>query len=84
MDNKNYDMDNEIRTPSGNEYNPSTATSIRRRYGFTIKDRQLTAETQYIIDGKRYKVNSVFDLLNTQDCDEGLKRLMAEEANKVS
>ena len=84
MDKKNYDMDDEIRTPSGNEYNPSTATSIRRRYGFTIKNKQLTAETQYTIDGKRYKVNSVFDLLSTQYCDEGLKRLMAEEANKVS
>ena len=84
MDNKNYDMDNEIRTPSGNEYNPSTATSIRRRYGFTIQGEQLTAETQYTIDGKRYNVNSVFDLLTAQNCDEGLKRLMAEEANKVS
>lgn len=84
MKDKLYDIHNEIRTPSGNEYDPAIASSIRRRYEFTIQGGQLTAQSQYTIDGMRYRVNSVFDLLNTPSSDEGLKRLMVDEANKAS
>ena len=84
MKDKLYDIHNEIRTPSGNEYDPAIASSIRRRYGFTIQGNQLTVTAQYTVDGMRYKVNSVFDLLNTPSSDEGLKRLMVDEANKAS
>ena len=84
MKDKLYDIHNEIRTPSGNEYDPAIASSIRRRYGFTIKGNQLTVTAQYTVDGMRYKVNSIFDLLNTPSSDEGLKRLMVDEANKAS
>ena len=84
MKNKFYDIHNEIRTPSGNEYDPAIASSIRRRYGFTIQENQLTVTAQYTVDGMRYKVNSIFDLLNTPSSDEGLKRLMVDEANKAS
>ena len=84
MKDKLYDIYNEIRTPSGNEYDPAIASSIRRRYGFTIQGNQLTVTAQYTVDGMRYKVNSIFDLLNTPSSDEGLKRLMVDEANKAS
>ncbi|MBQ4154281.1 MAG: hypothetical protein IJE01_03665 [Clostridia bacterium] len=84
MKDKLYDIHNEIRTPSGNEYDPAIASSIRRRYGFTIQGNQLTVTAQYTVDGMRYKVNSIFDLLNTPSSDEGLKRLMVDEANKAS
>ena len=84
MKDKLYDIHNEIRTPSGTEYDPAIASSIRRRYGFTIQGNQLTVTAQYTVDGMRYKVNSIFDLLNTPSSDEGLKRLMVDEANKAS
>ena len=84
MKDKLYDIHNEIWTPSGNEYDPAIASSIRRRYGFTIQGNQLTVTAQYTVDGMRYKVNSIFDLLNTPSSDEGLKRLMLDEANKAS
>jgi hypothetical protein len=84
MKDKLYDIHNEIRTPSGNEYDPAIASSIRRRYGFTIQGNQLTVTAQYTVNGMRYKVNSIFDLLNTPSSDEGLKRLMVDEANKAS
>ena len=79
-----YDIYNEIRTPSGNGYDPAMANSIRRRYEFEIQGGQLTAQSQYTIDGMRYKVNSVFDLSKSPSSDEGLKRLMVDEANKAS
>ena len=84
MKDKLYDIHNEIRTPSGNEYDPAIASSIRRRYGFTIQGNQLTVTAQYTVDGMRYIVNSIFELLNTPSSDEGLKRLMLDEANKAS
>ena len=82
--NKIYNNDNEVRTPSGKDFNPTMAKSINRRYVFSIKDKQLTASTEYTINGRRYEVNSIFDLLNTSNCEEGLKRLMINEANKAS
>lgn len=84
MKDKLYDIHNEIRTPSGTEYDPAIASSIRRRYGFTIQGNQLTTTAQYTVEGMRYRVNSIFDLLNTPSSDEGLKRLMVDEANKAS
>ena len=84
MKDKLYDIHNEIRTPSGTEYDPAIASSIRRRYGFTIQGNQLTAQTQYTIGGMRYKVNSIFDICNSPESDEALKRLMVQEIDKVS
>ena len=81
--NKNYDYKNEIRTPSGIEYDHAVAISIRRRYGVAIQGDQLTTVTHYTIGGMRYKVNSVFDLSDAPNCEEGLKRLMINEANKA-
>ena len=84
MKDKLYDIHNEIRTPSGTEYDPSIANSIRRRYEFTIQDGKMSVATHYTIGGNIYWVNSIFDLLNTPSSDEGLKRLMVDEANKAS
>ena len=81
---KNYDYDNEIRTPSGDEFDPIVLSSIRRRYCYTIKDGKMTAATQYTVGGMCYKVNSIFDLLDTPKSEEGLKRQMVQEIDKVS
>ena len=61
MKDKLYDIHNEIRTPSGNEYDPAIASSIRRRYGFTIQGNQLTVTAQYTAEElitKRQEVGS--------------------------
>lgn len=84
MNDKNHDMQNELRTPSGTDYDPNVANGIRRRYGITIKDKKLTAEAHYSINGMRYKVNSIFDLENESYSEEGIKRLMVQDVNKVS
>ncbi len=84
MSDKSYDIHNEFRIPSGKEYEPSMATSIRRCYSFTIQDGKACAATNYYVDGMRYKVNSIFDLINAPSSDEGLKKLMIDEADKAS
>ena len=49
-----------------------------------IKDKKLVTTSRYEIKGMRYKVNSIFDLENVRDSEEGLKRLMVSDANKAS
>lgn len=80
----NYSIDKEIRTPSGNNYDSKVELGIHRRQEIRIADRKLIASSRYTIKGMRYKVNSIFDLENVRDSEEGLKRLMISDANKAS
>ena len=78
-----YENEVDFRIPSGNEYEKDVSTSIRRRQLYEPKDMTLTSTTEYMIDGMKYKVNSIFDI-DTKDSDEALKRLMEKEIDKVS
>ena len=49
-----------------------------------IKDKKLVTTSRYEINCMRYKVNSIFDLENVRNSEEGLKRLMVSDANKAS
>ncbi len=80
----NKNTDQEIRLPQGEPYSNSMALSIRRRQAFKIENGQMITGSQYTIDGKRYKVNSVFDLINSKNCEEGIKNLISLEIDKVS
>ena len=78
-----YENEVDFRIPSGNDYEKDVATSIQRRQLYELKDMTLTSTTEYMIDGMKYKVNSIFDI-DTKDSDEALKRLMEKEIDKVS
>ena len=78
-----YENEVDFRIPSGNDFEKDVATSIRRRQLYELKDMTLTSTTEYMIDGMKYKVNSIFDI-DTKDSDEALKRLMEKEIDKVS
>ena len=78
-----YENEVDFWIPSGNEYEKDVATSVRRRQRYELKDITLTSTTEYMINGMKYKVNSIFDM-DTKDSDEALKRLMEKEIDKVS
>ena len=80
----NNNQKNKVRIPSGKEYDAKTALNIRRRQNIEIKDKKLVTTSRYKIKGMQYKVNSIFDLENVRDSEEGLKRLMLSDANKAS
>ena len=80
----NNNQKNKVRIPSGKEYDAKTALNIRRRQNIQIKDKKLVKTSRYKIKGMQYKVNSIFDLENVRDSEEGLKRLMVSDANKAS
>ena len=80
----NNNQKNKVRIPSGKEYDARIALNIRRRQNIEIKDKKLVTTSRYEINCMRYKVNSIFDLENVRDSEEGLKRLMVSDANKAS
>ena len=80
----NNNQKNKVRIPSGKEYDARIALNIRRRQNIEIKDKKLVTTSRYKIKGMQYKVNSIFDLENVRDSEEGLKRLMVSDANKAS
>ena len=80
----NNNQKNKVRIPSGKEYDARIALNIRRRQNIEIKDKKLVTTSRYEIKGMQYKVNSIFDLENVRDSEEGLKRLMVSNANKAS
>lgn len=77
-------MNNKSKIPSGNDYDDNTAKNIRRRQNIKLEDKKLVATSNYEIRGMQYKVNSIFDLEDLRDSEEGLKRLMVSDVNKVS
>ena len=74
----------EFQTPSGSEYDPAIENSIRRRQHLEYENGMLIAGSQYTVGGMRYKVRSFFDTENSKSSEEGLKRLMVQEIDKVS
>lgn len=79
----NY-FEQEFRTPSGSEYDSSVERSIRRRQHREYNNGTLIAGSQYTIGKMTYKVRSFFNIENSKSSEEGLKRLMAQEIDKVS
>jgi len=77
-------FDQEFRIPSGNEYDSAVETSIRRRQHHEYNNGMLTTGSQYVIGKMTYKVRSFFNIENSKSSEEGLKRLMAQEIEKVS
>ena len=80
----NNNQKNKARIPSGKEYDARIELNIRRRQNIEIKDKKLVTTSRYEIKGMQYKVNSIFDLENVRDSEEGLKKLMVSDANKAS
>lgn len=74
----------EICIPVKKEYDFKVAKAIRRRQRIKIDDGKLITETGYTVGGMRYKVNSIFDIVNSPKSEETLKNLMAKEINNVS
>lgn len=79
----NY-FEQEFRTPSGSEYDSAVERSIRRRQHHEYSNGTLIAGSQYTIGKMTYKVRSFFNIENSKSSEEGLKRLMAQEIDKVS
>ena len=61
---------------SDSEYSIDTTLAIRRRTVHRTDDENMITRRDYLIDGKRITVNSVFNLLKNQSAVEGIRHLI--------
>ena len=61
---------------SDGEYSIDTDLAIRRRTVHRTDDDNMITRREYLIDGKRITVNSVFNLLKNQSAVEGIRHLI--------
>ena len=76
--------DKEFRTPGGNEYDSAVEKSIRRRQRHVYNNGMLSTGSKYVIENMTYKVRSIFNTESSNSSEEGLKRLMVQDVEKVS
>ena len=61
---------------SDGEYYIDTDIAIRRRTVYRTDDENMITRRDYLIDGKRITVNSVFNLLDNQSAVNGIRHLI--------
>ena len=61
---------------SDGEYYIDTDIAIRRRTVHRTDDENMITRRDYLIDGKRITVNSVFNLLDNQSAVNGIRHLI--------
>ena len=61
---------------SGGEYYIDTDLAITRRTVYRTDDHNIVTQRDYLIDGKRITVNSVFNLLENQSAMNGIRHLI--------
>lgn len=73
-------MNNEKSTT---DYDYKEQLAINRRTNMIVNDKQVIAQRLYIIGGKKYIVNSCYDI-GSQFIENGIKRLIDNNSEKAS
>ena len=70
------------------EYNPEIATSIRRRYSYSITDNKMVKTRKTHVGNMNYIVNSIFDMNSKKKVEDHIRRLITidiqDNIDKVS
>ena len=70
------------------EYNPEIATSIRRRYSYSITDNEMVKTRKTHIGNMNYIVNSIFDMNSKKKVEDHIRWLITidiqDNIDKVS
>ena len=61
---------------SDGEYYIDTDIAIRRRTVYRTDDDNMITRREYLIDGKRITVNSVFNMLENQSAVNGIRHMI--------
>ena len=61
---------------SDGEYSIDTDLAITRRTVYRTDDHNIVTQRDYLIDGKRITVNSVFNMLKNQSAVNGIRHLI--------
>ena len=70
------------------EYNPELATSVRRRYSYSITDNEMVKTRKTHVGNMSYVVNSIFDMTSKKKVEDHIRRLITidiqDNIDKVS
>ena len=70
------------------EYNPEIATSVRRRYSYSITDNEMVKTRKTHVGNMNYIVNSIFDMNSKKKVEDNIRRLITidiqDNIDKVS
>lgn len=70
------------------EYNSELATSVRRRYSYSITDNEMVKTRKTHVANMNYVVNSIFDMTSKKKVEDHIRRLITidiqDNIDKVS
>ena len=70
------------------EFNPEIATSVRRRYSYSITDNEMVKTRKTHVGNMNYIVNSIFDMNSKKKVEDHIRRLITidtqDNIDKVS
>ena len=70
------------------EYNSELATSVRRRYSYSITDNEMVKTRKTHVGNMNYIVNSIFDMNTKKKVEDHIRRLITidiqDNIDKVS
>ena len=75
MEKLKFDQEDSLLLSDG-EYSIDTDIAIRRRTVYRTDDHNMVTQRDYLIDGKRITVNSVFNMLKNQSAVNGIRHLI--------
>lgn len=58
------------------EYNSEIATSVRRRYSYSITDNEMVKTRKTYVGNMNYIVNSIFDMNSKKKVEDHIRRLI--------
>ena len=82
------DFNEDFAIDTDREYNPEIATSVRRRYSYSITDNEMVKTRKTCVGNMNYIVNSIFDMNSKKKVEEHIRRLITidiqDNIDKVS
>lgn len=82
------DFNEDFAIDTDREYNPEIATSVRRRYSYSITDNEMVKTRKTHVGNMNYVVNSIFDMNSKKKVEDHIRRLITidiqDNIDKVS
>ena len=70
------DFNEDFAIDTDREYNTKIATSVRRRYSYSITDNEMVKTRKTHVGNMNYIVNSIFDMNSTKKVEDHIRRLI--------
>lgn len=83
MEKKEFELE-EMRIPTGQPYQTGVHRNIRRHTQCEIVNNSIIQKRIYVIDGKKFYVNSIFDKEGLPSAADGIKQIIHRNMEKYN